>query len=153
MAKKKVTKKAGKKANVKRKVAKKKVEVYKKKPIKKTKSSGSYMANQEKFIGSYILDENGEPKKEKNVLKWAKWFEKSGKQRIVKQSKPNKYFVSTIFLGLDHSFGSGELVLWETMVWNPAGRDIFQERHSSREKAEMTHDRLVEQIVGGRELK
>jgi len=51
-----------------------------------------------------------------DLMKWAKWMEI--KKRIVKQEKVGRYRVSTIFLGLDHSFMDGaEPLLFETMIF------------------------------------
>lgn len=66
----------------------------------------------------YILDENCEVK-EVTLYERAEWFESAS--RTVKQdhcidSEGNKYFVSTVFLGLDHSFGRGDPQLFETMI-------------------------------------
>jgi hypothetical protein len=50
--------------------------------------------------------------------------------------------VSTVFLALDHSFGDGPPVLWETMVFGgPA--DMDQQRYTSREAAEAGHVEAV----------
>lgn len=54
--------------------------------------------------------------------------------------------ISTVFLGLDHSFGSSSPVLWETMVF---GGELDQEQDrcsGSREQAEAMHARMVEKV-------
>lgn len=55
--------------------------------------------------------------------------------------------VSTVFLGLDHNFGSGgPPILWETMIFNVETEDgyQFQERYSTREEAIAGHAAAVE---------
>lgn len=68
--------------------------------------------------GRYILDKRGRPIREPDLTKWATWFEKSGKSRCVGCTHIGDATVSTVFLGLDHSFGGGGLpVLWETIIF------------------------------------
>jgi hypothetical protein len=63
----------------------------------------------------YILNENHETVLEPNVIKWAKWIEKTN--RIVARDTIGCVLVSTVFLGLDHNhFGSPPL-LFETMIF------------------------------------
>ena len=51
-----------------------------------------------------------------------------------------------VFLGLDHAFGGGAPVLWETMVFG-GKLDQEQDRCSgSREQAEAMHARMVEKV-------
>lgn len=50
----------------------------------------------------YIL-KGHKPVEEKDVLKWAKWYETAN--RRVGKTKIGIYTVFTSFLGLDHSFG------------------------------------------------
>jgi len=71
------------------------------------------------------------------------------------------YFVSTIFLGLDHQWGNGPPILFETMVFveNPhtvelLGKEItlnsdfldIQERCSTWLEAEAQHQRVIDEI-------
>jgi hypothetical protein len=99
------------------------------------------------WIGQYILDGDGNPQPEPDTLKWGMWFEHShlspGKDnRIVRQDRIGKIFVSTVFLGIDdHAFRGDEPhapVLWETMIFG-GDNDQYQRRYSSREEAEAGH--------------
>lgn len=67
--------------------------------------------------GFWILTDDGVPVKVEGLLEWARWFEQNHEKRIVLQEEVGNYWVSTIFLGLDHSFGRGPPVLWETGLW------------------------------------
>jgi hypothetical protein len=82
----------------------------------------------------YILNKNGKPKVEPNLLKWGKWFEKAGETRCIGLDRG----VSTVFLGIDHQFGDGPPLLWETLC-----PDDYIERYSSEEDARAGHARLV----------
>ena len=95
--------------------------------------------------GKYILDPNGEPSLCGNLLEWAEWFEKA--ERRVARDVIGDVTVSTVFLGLDHSFRSqGPPVVWETMVFG-GKYDQEQDRYTSREQAEQGHHRWVKKVA------
>lgn len=96
-----------------------------------------------------------------DLMTWAKWFETAdrdvnktfigieawkcwlGKPFKIKRFEPVK--VSTIFLGIDHSFGNGPLQLFETMIF---GGKLDQEmwRYSTWEEAEKGHQTAVNKV-------
>lgn len=59
--------------------------------------------------------------------------------------------VSTVFLVIDHSFGEGPPVLWETMVFGGLW-DEYQWRYTSRQAAEEGHSRIVATLKAGGDL-
>jgi len=75
------------------------------------------------WIGEYVLDAEGNPVPERDILAWAKWLEQS--DRYVAFTKFAWGTVSTVFLGLDplhlgyeiESFAEYKPMLWETMVF------------------------------------
>jgi hypothetical protein len=78
-------------------------------------------------------------------MRWARWMEKA--ERHVRDSFQGDVRVSTVFLGLDHSFASweGRPILFETMVF--VGHDgVAQERYSTWEEAEAGHARWVAKV-------
>ena len=79
-----------------------------------------------------LLD--GEPKICNDLLIWAQWFDQSDTERIVALDGIGDIHVSTVFLGLDHSFGRGEPLLFETMIFG-GEHDGYQERYSTRKAA------------------
>lgn len=92
----------------------------------------------------YTLDEKGNPVHEADLMKWAQWIEKANRQVAYEQIGDSK--ISTVFLGLDHAFGGGAPVLWETMVFG-GSLDQEQDRSSgSREQAEAMHARMVDRV-------
>lgn len=96
------------------------------------------------MIDNYILDENGNPVPCKNIVEWGKWFSRAN--RIVQQVRlPSGIFVSTVFLGLDHNYGEGKPLLWETMIFG-GRRDQYQERYSSKKEALDGHKRALELV-------
>ena len=67
-----------------------------------------------------------------------------------------KVRVSTVFLGIDHQFGDGPPLLFETMVFpkNENAKmglwhDLDQERYSTWDEAEAGHARMVERARRG----
>lgn len=107
----------------------------------------------------YILDDKGNPITCNDVLEWAKWFESAGKTRIVNQTVVDDVEVSTVFLGLDHSFGVGEPLIYETMVFEnklseykghkfrkSIDEDGLFARYSTKEQAIKGHNDIVELV-------
>lgn len=77
------------------------------------------------MIDRYTLV-HGQPKPEPDLITWARWMESDRRNhRRVLFSTLGDWSVSTVFLGLDHSFNpDGPPILFETM--------LFQGRHCHR---------------------
>jgi hypothetical protein len=58
--------------------------------------------------------------------------------------------VSTVWLGLDHRFGSGPPLIFETMIFG-GERDQGQWRYSTEEEALAGHERVVKALEEGRD--
>lgn len=86
---------------------------------------------------NYILDENNDVV-EATQEQWLDFMRAPFEATMrVAQDRFEKYSVSTVFLSIDHSFGEGPPVLFETMVFSkddPA-IDLYCERYCTREKA------------------
>lgn len=93
----------------------------------------------------YILE--GHEPKETDLMTWAKWFSDREKS-IVKQTyipkdgDPKGIMVSTVFLGIDHQYGEGEPLLFETMIFGINDNE-YQERYSTWEEAEAGHEKAI----------
>lgn len=83
----------------------------------------------------YILD--GKETKSADLLEWAAWFE-TADRHVAKTSVNDEVNVSTVFLGLDHSFGEGPPLLFETMIFG-GEHDQYQKRFATCEQAEEGH--------------
>lgn len=90
----------------------------------------------------YILNAEGEPEESHDVRVWAKWFGNNDNRRLAATELPGNVRVSTVFLGIDHSWESGPPVLWETMIFGGPHND-YQRRYSSRAAAVVGHDTAV----------
>jgi len=99
-----------------------------------------------KANGHYILDADGKtPILEPDLLTWARWFEKTSNRRLAKDQLSKTVWVSTVFLGLDHRYGEGAALLWETMIFGLMGGDgcEYQERYESYDDALKGHKKAV----------
>jgi hypothetical protein len=96
-----------------------------------------------KTQGKYILDENGNPVEETDLIKWAMWFENANNTRIVTRTEIGNTVVSTVFLGLDHSFGEGAPILYETMVFIDGESNGEQWRYATKEEALEGHAEVI----------
>lgn len=84
---------------------------------------------------------------EVEFMVWARWFETHA--RIVRQEwiPDQNFWVSTVFLGLDHSFSQrGAPLIFETMVFGPDGEDTEQFRYSTWAEAEAGHQAIVARL-------
>jgi len=82
-----------------------------------------------------------------SLTEWTQSFNKSS--RIVKQDYIGTFFVSTVFLGMDHSFGGAKPLYFESMVFSNTGlADEFPaERYETWEEAYKGHILVVEQVA------
>ena len=55
--------------------------------------------------------------------------------------------ISTVFLGIDHSFGGGKPVLFETMCFSGSYTDLYCRRYRTWDRAYQGHFELLERIV------
>jgi hypothetical protein len=101
----------------------------------------------------YVLDDHGDPQPCDDLLAWAAWFEstqRSGARVIARDrdehAAPDGVLVSTVFLGLDHQFGSGPPVLWETLVFGGA-LDGEMRRYTSRAAALAGHQDMCKRVA------
>lgn len=91
-------------------------------------------------MNHYILVD-GLPVLEPDVLKWAAWYE-TANCHLGRDELPDDVLVSTVFLGLDHGWGRGQPVLWETMILG-GPHDGYQERYTNNCAAAIGHVRAL----------
>ena len=87
----------------------------------------------------YILD--GKEPRETDLMTWARWF-KDAERHFADETVGGDVRVSTVFLGLDHSFGAGPPLLFETMVFG-GPLDQEQDRYPTWAEAEQGHAAMV----------
>jgi hypothetical protein len=94
----------------------------------------------------FILNDEGEPEPCPDLLKWASGLE-TNDRKVARTELPNSRVVSTVFLGLDHGYPPGPVLLFETMLFDYSGGarpeyDICK-RYSTRHDALVGHEELV----------
>jgi hypothetical protein len=101
-----------------------------------------------------VLTEDGEVMP-CDLMTWAYWLEKGRSHRLLQQDDlPGGYWISTVFLGLNHQYGKGPPLWFETMIFEPSdgkpssltgkihqrGPEIFCERYSTLAEALAGHE-------------
>jgi len=85
-------------------------------------------------------------------MRSAAWYESTGSDlernpRRVAVSQVGPWRVSTVFLAIDHSFGRGRPILWETMVFGPEPWGDWCDRFETRGAAEFAHAHIVQRLI------
>ena len=88
-------------------------------------------------------DKLGQPME---LFDWARRFNNFDYKRVAKDILPNGTVISTVWLGMDHGFGEGKPLIFETMVFLSEAdyREEDIERYSTEEEAKTGHKRMVE---------
>lgn len=91
-------------------------------------------------MDKYILDAEGNAVPTDNLMEWGAWFETADRKIARDKLKigDETVTVSTVFLGLDHGFGRGGPVLFETLVFG-GPHDQDERRYSTRQEALAGH--------------
>jgi hypothetical protein len=104
---------------------------------------------------NYILNADGEPELCEDIYAWGMWFERTSRtrERVVAQDKHEsrtsgepEIMVSTVFLALDHNWGDGPPVLWETLVFGGL-LDGEMNRYTSRADALAGHQAMCRRVI------
>jgi hypothetical protein len=96
------------------------------------------------------------------LMEWAKRYEgKTGdamtaEKRVAETTLPDGTWVSTVWLGLDHSFGEGPPLIFETMVFPSKDGPLNEldcDRYSTEAEALAGHAAMVERWAKPRDVK
>jgi hypothetical protein len=74
---------------------------------------------------------------------WLRLFNDIGERRVA-YDELGPYIVSTVWLGLDHSFGHGPPLIWETIVMDAEGNASEMLRSATRDRAVENHAEMLE---------
>jgi hypothetical protein len=94
----------------------------------------------------YKLDDN------KNVVHCTlrEYTEFIDENKIIKQEDIEEYFISTVFLGIDHCCMEYRIEVFETMIFkNGEWRDIYCSRYATYNEALEGHKKAVEWVKDG----
>lgn len=104
----------------------------------------------EGMMSDFFKLEGKEPVRVADCLEWAKWFESF--DRCIARDEIHDAVVSTVFLGLDHRFGDGPPLIFETLVFG-GHLDGQMDRYSTWDEAAtghlamLAHVRLTEHLT------
>ena len=84
---------------------------------------------------SLYYDRKGNP-----IPREEAWPLFEGTERIVKQTREGDIFVSTVHLVIDHSWGDGPPIIFETMIFG-GWKDQAQWRYATETEARLGHRR------------
>jgi len=87
-------------------------------------------------IKNYILHEDGSITTTEDTLLWGRSFENT--IRILANNYKDNIRVSTVFIGLDYSFGGGPPLIFETMIFG-GPHDQYTDRYSTLKEALQGH--------------
>ncbi len=117
---------------------------------------------------TYYMLVDGEIKPTTDILEWAKWHQAKDARRV-DYTDVKGFYVSTVFLGIDHNFmfDGSKPILFETMVFedkvetskifgrnfkfHPA-KEEYTERYCELEDAKKGHRRIVNKLTGALKL-
>jgi hypothetical protein len=90
-----------------------------------------------------------------SMREWAELREDSTYFRIAETTVAGRWWVSTVWLGIDHGFGRGPPIIFETMVFDHGPDtsglnrydDLEMERYRTEAAAREGHERMVQLVV------
>lgn len=97
----------------------------------------------------HYFDRRGNPL---TLREWTMLCALKQRYRVLKQEYVGEYWVSTVWLGLDHGFGDGAPLIFETMVFDHSqpGReslnDLDMQRYSTEQQALAGHQDVVAKV-------
>ena len=100
----------------------------------------------ENLTGKYILVDRV-PVPCPDLMKWGRFMETD---RHVAVTMVDGIRVSTVFLGLDHNWGDGTPVLFETMIFGGEHDQDYQERCGTWAQAEAMHKKAIKVAKAGK---
>lgn len=97
----------------------------------------------------WILDENNNAIPA-TLMEWGEFLETPADRRRIGRDEIDGLLISTVFLGLDHSF-DGSLDIFETMVFSHegSGNEIYCDRYATWKEAEEGHKKAVQWVIDG----
>jgi hypothetical protein len=105
---------------------------------------------------NFILDDNNNPQHCPDALEWSLWMHSHDRTVEVTRLSDKNLFVSTVFLGINHSFHlEGTPILFETMIFPlKEGGEIWSEdlyccRYATYQEAKDGHAETLKAIHDG----
>ena len=99
------------------------------------------------LLGMYTTDAEGNPVPTDDIETYGRFMEDIEGRRVAREDAGDGD-VSTVFLGIDHGFGRGKPVLWETLIFG-GENDGKMWRYSSLADAKAGHSAVVAWLKAG----
>lgn len=94
----------------------------------------------------YYLLNDDRTTKQAPMMAWARWFETA--DRVVEKTNIADVEVSTVFSGMNHQYGEGPPLLFETLVFGgEQDGDVWH--YSTWNEAKVGHGRVVASVITG----
>lgn len=90
----------------------------------------------------YLINKHGFAVHTNDLAAWCDNFAKT-RNKFHLDTPIGENRLSTVFLGLDHSFGGGPAILWESMLLSPEGDEIGCWRFQYKREAYEFHRERV----------
>ncbi len=87
-------------------------------------------------------DRNGKPITD--LLEWARLLNDAEYKRVAYDDLGDGRYISTVWLGLDHGYGRGPPLIFETMTFGPGGGDC--QRYATLEEARRGHEEMLDEF-------
>lgn len=94
--------------------------------------------NNAKLVGKEVVEIS-------DIREWSRSFE-SSENRIVKQETIAGTKVSTVFLGVNHQYGEGPNLWFETMTFRGEEGGELEDRYETFEQAEAGHAVVAQRV-------
>lgn len=98
----------------------------------------------------YVMDADGAVRGPVSVEEWSAWRDTGrDSNRVARTDLDGGVFVSTVFLGLDHSHWPGDPpILFETMIFEGPWNE-YQWRWATADRAKRGHEAIVAALRAG----
>lgn len=98
-----------------------------------------------------FYDRSGVPLDGDDIALWTDLMANTNRRvaltKITGGNPPEVWSVSTVHLGLDHSYGDGPPLIFESMIFDADGIGNEQDRYSTEEQAREGHSAMVAEVV------
>lgn len=93
----------------------------------------------QKMINKHFILHDKQVIEERDLFAWIEWFTKA--DRNIKKTIVNDVMVSTVFLGINHSFNPDDILIFETMVFG-GHCDGLIDRYCTYDEALEGHEKI-----------
>lgn len=94
----------------------------------------------------YKLDEFNNTIPCASSSEYCEWERLNPEKRRIGRDNIGRLLVSTVFLGLDHGY-YGDILLFETMIFNGDGEELYQDRYTTYKDALEQHEEIVKTLM------